>query len=137
MVTCAESAGTPAVYVPRESGGDIMATKRSERAFQAWPLLTFAAERHQLLTYEELGLHLGLPSLAVGPDALGPISRYCRKKGLPFLNLIVVGKKTGSPKHDVGKMNVPSEQAKVFNYGWIDRKNHAKVIPRIDDFEKL
>lgn len=114
-----------------------MAKKRSERAFQAWPLLTFAAERHQLLTYEELGLHLGLPSLAVGPDALGPISRYCRQKKLPLLNLIVVGKRSGFPNYDVGDIDVPSEQARVFTYGWVDRKNHAKVIPTISDFEKL
>jgi len=112
-----------------------MPNRQSYRAFQAWPLLTFAAERHQLLTYEELGGHLGLPSLAVGPDALDPIRKYCEKKRLPLLHLIVVGKKSGRPNLDVGNVDVPNEQAKVFAYGWIDRKNHARVIPTIDDFE--
>ena len=114
-----------------------MPRKQSRRAFQAWPLLTFAADRHQLLTYEELGLHLGLPSRAVGPDALDPIRKYCQKKRLPLLHLIVVGKKSGTPQCDVRDVDVPSAQAKVFTYGWIDRKNHAKVIPTIDDFEDI
>jgi hypothetical protein len=40
------------------------------RAFQARPLLTSAARHHQLLTYQELGEHVGLLSIGVGPDAM-------------------------------------------------------------------
>ena len=61
------------------------------RAFQAWPLLTFAARHHQLFTYQELGEHVGLPAQAVGPDSFHLVALYCEAKGLPLLNLIVVG----------------------------------------------
>jgi len=70
------------------------------RAFQAWPLLTFAARHHQLFTYQELGEHVGLPAQAVGPDSFHLVALYCEAKGLPLLNLIVVGKVSGRPEYD-------------------------------------
>src|SRR5690242_13187290 len=71
------------------------------RAFQAWPLLTFAARHHQLFTYQELGEHVGLPAQAVGPDSFHLVALYCEAKGLPLLNLIVVGKVSGHPSTTV------------------------------------
>src|SRR3984885_540580 len=78
----------------------VMAGKKTRRGVPEWPLLTFAAAHHQLLTYEELGLHLGLPSIAVS-DTLKLIERYCQKMGRPLLHLIVVGKASGRPNLDI------------------------------------
>ena len=106
------------------------------KASQAWPLLTFAARHHQIFTYEELGQHLGLPSVAVG-DALGPIYRYCQLKGLPLLNLIVVRKDTGKPENDeFSEYDIPKEQAKVFLHTWFNEKNNAERVPSIEDFQR-
>ena len=117
-----------------------MSTEESRRsavrAFQAWPLLTFAARHHQMLTYEELGQHLGLPSIAV-VEALGPIFRYCQAKGLPLLNAIVVSKTSGKPGlHELMKYDVPEEQAKVFGHQWFDENNHAGPVPSIESFQE-
>jgi len=112
-----------------------MAGKQSCRAFQAWPLLTFAAAHHQLLTYEELGLHLGLPSIAVS-DTLKLIERYCQKMGRPLLHLIVVGKASGRPNLDID-VDVSKAQAEVFAYGWINHEKHSEGVPTIDHFEQV
>jgi hypothetical protein len=110
--------------------------KSAVRAFQAWPLLTFATRHHQIFTYEELGQHLGLPSVAV-VEALGPILRYCQSKGLPLLNLIVVNKNTGKPTYEeFRKYDIPEQQAKVFLHKWFDEENHAKPVPLIEDFQE-
>jgi hypothetical protein len=107
------------------------------KASQAWPLLTFAARHHQIFTYEELGQHLGLPTVAVGA-ALGPIYRYCQSKGLPLLNLIVVRKDTGKPENkDFSEYDIPKEQAKVFLHTWFNEKNHAQPLPSIKNFQEI
>jgi hypothetical protein len=110
--------------------------RSSLRAFQAWPLLTFAAKHHQLLTYEELGLHLGLPRVAVGPNALHRVALYCEAKRLPLLNSIVVGKGSGKPEYDLEDKDWAQEQARVFAHTWINEENNAAPVPSIEDFEK-
>lgn len=107
------------------------------RAFQAWPLLTFAARHHQLFTYQELGEHLGLPPHAVGPDALHLIAVYCGARGLPLLNVIVVGKDSGQPEYDLGDRDVAEEQAKVFNHTWTNKIDQPSAVPSIEDFEQI
>lgn len=108
----------------------------ARRAFQAWPLLTFAARHHQILTYAEVGQHVGLQSVAVG-DALGPIYRYCKWKGLPFLNLIVVNRESGKPENkEFSQYDIPREQARVFRHTWFNEGNHAEAVPSIEEFQE-
>ena len=107
------------------------------RAFQAWPLLTFAARHHQLFTYQELGEHVGLPAQAVGPDSFHLVALYCEAKGLPLLNLIVVGKVSGRPEYDLGDRDPAEEQARIFKHAGIDREDHAAAVPSIEDFEQF
>lgn len=108
----------------------------SLRAFQAWPLLTFAARHRHIFTYGELGQHLGLPAIAVG-EAVGPVYRYCKAKGLPLLNFIVVNEETGRPSLDIAKnYDIPAEQAKVFRHEWLSVENHAAAVPSIEDFQE-
>ena len=108
------------------------------RASQAWPLLTFAARHRHVFTYEELGEHLGLPTVAVG-RALGPIFHYCESRELPLLNFIVVRKDTGKPEkfEEFSNHDIPSEQARVFRHKWYDENNHAAVVPSIEAFQEF
>jgi hypothetical protein len=104
------------------------------RAFQAGPLLTSAARHHQLITYQELGEHVGLLSIGVGPDALHLIALYCEAKGLPLLNSIAVRKDTFKPGYDVG--DLAEEWTRVFKHNWIDKEKHATPVPSIAEFEQ-
>lgn len=106
-------------------------------ASRAWPLLTFAARNRHVFSYEELGEHLGLPTIAVG-HALGPIYRYCQAKELPLLNLIVVRKDSGKPENDeFDKYDIPNEQAKIFSYKWFNTDNHAASVPKPEDLREF
>lgn len=108
-------------------------------ASRAWPLLTFAARNRHVFSYEELGEHLGLPTVAVG-HALGPIYRYCKAKGLPLLNLIVVNKTSGGADPDreqIGQYDIPSEQARVFRHKWFNESNHADAVPKVEELQKF
>lgn len=113
-------------------------TTWNQRAFQAWLLLTFAAARHQFIGYRELAQHLGLIDIAVN-NVLGRIRSYCEAKGLPFLNLIVVGV-NGLPNDPTlpyyEPFDLAKEQARVFTHLWIKDKNRSGAVPLVRDFEE-
>lgn len=107
------------------------------RAYQTWPLLTFGAKQRHIFTYEEIGQHLGLPSIAVG-RALGAVYRYCEIRGLPKLTSIVVKKDSGKPGFaEFDNCDIPGEQARVFSYQWFDEENHAMPVPSVEDLQSV
>lgn len=114
-------------------------TSSNQRAFQAWPLLTFVAARHQFITYRELAQHLGLIDVAVN-NVLCRVRSYCETKKLPFLNLIVVG--TGGLPNDptlpyYEPFDLAKEQARVFTHLWTDDKTRSVAVPSLRDFEEV
>ena len=92
--------------------------KLSERAWQAWPLLSFAASHRQLITYEILSQHTSMHAAGFGP-VLEHIQSYCLENDLPPLTAIVVNKATGLPSEGfVAASNLPRAFADVFEHDW-------------------
>lgn len=98
---------------------DKVNSKTAQRAFQVWPLLVWAANHRQFLTYGDVYKCTGLTAVGVG-RALDPIFRYCNYEKLPPLTAIVVSSKTFLPQK--GITGTPAEiqvmQKKVFLRDW-------------------
>ncbi len=95
--------------------------KVNERAWQIWPVLAFAAQNRQTLSYEQLAKLIGV----VPPPALGqlldPIHRYCKANKLPPLTALVVSIKTGMPGTGftaATAADVPAAQQEVYAWEW-------------------
>ena len=69
-----------------------------ERAIQIYQVLIAAAHNRQLLTYEIVGGHIGVPKQGLAGH-LEHILRHCERRGLPALTSICVSKLTGLPSH--------------------------------------
>jgi hypothetical protein len=67
-----------------------------ERAIQIYQVLIGAAHNRQLLTYDIVGKHIGLPRHALA-NHLEHLLQYCEKGKLPRLTSICVSEKTGQP----------------------------------------
>lgn len=92
--------------------------KLSERAWQAWPVLTIAASNRQLLTYELLGKHTGMHAAGLG-EVLERIQSFCLLNRLPPLSAIVVNKSSGLPGTGfIAATDVPKALMQVFSYDW-------------------
>src|SRR5690242_7723634 len=92
--------------------------KLSERAWQTWPLLTFAAGHRQVLTYEIVARHTGMHTPGLG-GVLEQIQSFCLLKNLPPLSAIVVNKSSGLPSEGVvATTNVPSALVEIFEFDW-------------------
>ena len=103
---------------------------RSERAAQIWPLLCHCSEHRQTLTYETVGQLTRMAVQGIG-QVLEPIQSYCLLNGLPALSCLVVGAKTGVPGAGfIAAEDVPSEQAAVFAFPWLERD-----LPSADQLE--
>src|SRR5712671_1462437 len=91
--------------------------KAAERASQIWPVLVFAAQNRQTLTYEQLAKLIGVaPPPALG-QLLDPIQRYCLANKLPALTALVVGSKSGIPSTGftaATAADVPAAQQEVY-----------------------
>lgn len=95
--------------------------KLHERAWQAWPLLAFAASHRQTMTYEILGRLTGMHAAGLGP-VLEHLQSYCLIHDLPPLTAIVVNKGTGLPSEGfVAASNVPRAFIQVFEHDWMSR----------------
>ena len=96
-----------------------------ERAVQIWPLLTYAASHRQILTYDILGRHIGVPRQALG-QLLEPIQSYCMIHELPALTAIVV-KNDGYPGVGfIAAEDVPGEQQRVFTHDWLEEQTPTR-----------
>jgi len=95
----------------------------SERAFQIWPLLVFAAKHRQLLTYSQLNECTGMFTGGFG-QPLEQIQTYCLANGLPPLTMIVVSQETGLPGGGFSAIAIytPEDFAltlqKIFAFDW-------------------
>jgi hypothetical protein len=93
--------------------------RRSERAWQAWPVLALAARNRQILTYEILGRLTGMHAAGLGP-VLEHIPSYCLLNALPPLTAIVMNKGTGLPSPGfVATDDVPRAFLAVFEHDWL------------------
>lgn len=94
--------------------------KLSERAWQAWALLAFAAGNRQLLTYDILGKLTGMHPAGLG-SVLEHVQSYCLLHNLPPLSALVVNKATGLPSQGfVASDNVPRAFIEVFAHDWLE-----------------
>jgi len=93
--------------------------KLSERAWQTWPLLTFAAQHRQVLTYEVVARHTGMHPPGIG-SVLEQIQSYCLLGKLPPLSAIVVNKGTGLPSAGfIATTDAPRAFVEVFEFDWL------------------
>lgn len=93
--------------------------KLSERAWQCWPLLTFAARNRQLLTYDLVARHSGMHVAGLGA-VLEQVQSYCMLNGLPPLTAIVVRKESGQPSGGFSAAtDVPRAFMQVFEHDWL------------------
>jgi hypothetical protein len=100
-----------------------MDEKTPQHALQIWPLLVLAARSQHLLSYETVSKMTGQNIKALR-FPLGSIAGYCKKRKLPYLNLLVVSTKTGKPLFDLSQIDLKDEdlsreQARVFVFDWI------------------
>lgn len=92
-----------------------------ERAWQAWPVLTWAARNRQVITYEILARLTGMHAAGLG-SVLEKIQSYCLLNRLPPLSALVVNKGTGLPSPGfVAVTDVPRALVEVFEYDWLSR----------------
>ena len=91
----------------------------SERAWQVWSLLAFAARNRQTLTYELVAQLTGMATPGLGA-VLEPIQSYCLLKKLPALSALVVNKGTGLPGTGfIAAEDVPREFIRIFEHDWL------------------
>lgn len=106
--------------------GEIMEEhRREEWAWKIWPLLTFAARKQTILSYEDIQSFTGLATVSVGPIGLGPIAAYCMIHNLPVLTCVVVKRETGLPGEGllshIPKEDIPAEQHRCFVFDWANQ----------------
>jgi len=113
-----------------------METERMTQADQAvllWPMLLLAARNQQILSYARVAGLTGIAQQGLG-KALGLIHHYCRRRGYPLLNCLVISRDKGLPgeglPEEMDPVQVLIEQSKVFVFDW---SSHDK--PRARDFQ--
>jgi hypothetical protein len=91
---------------------------KGERAAQIWPMLTIAAARRQLLTYDMVARAIGVPRPGLG-QLLEPVQSFCILNRLPPLSALLVSEVTGIPGEGfIAASDVPRAQAEVFAHDW-------------------
>ena len=91
------------------------------RAIQAWQILVGMAMKRQTTTYEELSvLMYKKKAQGVLDRILGHIAYYCIDNKLPALTSIVVGKRRGTPGHDIpiDLSMIDKERERVYKHDW-------------------
>jgi hypothetical protein len=110
-----------------------MSMTQPQQAALIWPVLAFAARMQRVLTYGELDGYTGIPA-TFQTHPLHLIYLYCRRKGYPLLNAIVVNQETGFPGDKFPENMTPTrfleERARVFTFNW-----PSKDKPHSEDFE--
>jgi hypothetical protein len=91
-----------------------------QRAMQIHSVLALAASHGQLLTYKQLADYVNLPRFGLG-RYLGLVYDFCKTKGYPLLNAIVVEQDTGKPAEGYPKEDQAhhwEHVMKVFQHDW-------------------
>jgi hypothetical protein len=106
---------------------------QAEQAVLLWPMLALAARTQQILSYAAVEGYTGIARHGLN-RALGLIHDYCKRRGWPLLNTIVVSQQSGMPgegfPEDLSPVEIKVEQGRVFLFDW---SGHDK--PRPDDFQ--
>jgi hypothetical protein len=106
---------------------------QAEQAVLLWPLLALAARTQQILSYAAVEGYTGIARHGL-TRALGLIHDYCKRRGWPLLNTIVVSQQSGMPGEgfpgDLSPFEIKVEQGRVFLFDW---SGHDK--PRPNDFQ--
>lgn len=106
---------------------------QADQAVLLWPMLALAAGNQQILSYAHVAGLTGIAQQGLG-EALNLIHQYCRCRGHPLLNCLVVSRETGLPgegfPEKLDSTQILIEQAKVFVFDW---SGHDK--PRSQDFD--
>jgi hypothetical protein len=105
----------------------------AEQAVLLWPLLALAARTQQILSYAAVEGYTGIARHGL-ERALGLIYDYCKRRGWPLLNTLVVSQQSGMPgervPEDLTTLEIKVEQGRVFLFDW---SGHDK--PRPPDFQ--
>jgi hypothetical protein len=105
---------------------------QAEQAVLLWPMLALAARTQQILSYAAVEGYTGIARHGLN-RALGFIHDYCKRRGWPLLNTIVVSQQSGMPEEgfpeDLSPLEIKVEQGRVFLFDW---SGHDK--PHLDDF---
>jgi hypothetical protein len=95
--------------------------RAEERAAQVWAVLTLAARNRQILTYDILSKLTGVPPQGFA-HILDHIQKYCLKKRLPPLTILVVNSETGVPGQGFTAVkDIPKNQIEVFEHDWLNQ----------------
>jgi hypothetical protein len=109
---------------------------QAEQAVLMWPMLVLAARSQQILSYSAVEGFTGIVRQGQH-TALGLIHAYCKKRGWPLLNALVVNQDSGLPGEGFPEKMEPvqilTEQAKVFVFDW---SGHDKPRPQDFDIQK-
>jgi putative restriction endonuclease len=93
-----------------------------ERAIQIYQVLTACAHSRQILTYELLGKRIGMPARGLAPH-LAHLMKYCKKKELPPITVLVVQTESGKPGEGFTTFDdLHRDRERVFNHDWYKRK---------------
>src|SRR5438552_787020 len=93
------------------------------RAAQLWPLLAYAATRHQILTYGEVGKLMGVAPRGLG-RLLEPLQSYCLLRKIPPITAIMVRRNTGRPGSGFSATPNPTQdQHEVFAFRWLEHQS--------------
>jgi hypothetical protein len=107
---------------------------QAEQAVLLWPMLALAAATQQIVSYRAVEGFTGIARQGLN-QALDLIHGYCKKRGWPLLNVLVISQETGLPGEGFPEKMEPVqmvvEQSKVFVFDW---SGHDK--PRPNDLEK-
>src|SRR5258708_33514788 len=83
----------------RDLFGGLMEKEPMTQAKQAvllWPMLALAARTQQILSYAAVEGYTGIARYGLN-HALGLVHDYCKRRGWPLLNTIVVSQQSGMP----------------------------------------
>src|SRR5713226_921290 len=93
----------------------------TDEAVIIWPVLALAARMQRVLTYGDVEDFTGVLARAQA-EPLHLIHNYCKRKGYPFLNSIVVNQETGFPgdkfPEEMSRPKLLEERARVFTFNW-------------------
>ena len=89
-----------------------------QRALQIWSLLVCAARDRRIYTYGDIAKILGFKRAGMMGQRLDPVYLYCCDNELPQLTVLVVGKDTGRPGHDLGLDDADKARERVFAFDW-------------------
>lgn len=96
-------------------------------------MLALAARTQQILSYADVEGFTGIARQGLN-HALGLIHDYCKRRGFPLLNSLVVNQETGLPgegfPENMTPIQIKVEQGRVFVFDWA---GHDK--PRPQDFQ--